>query len=62
MLSDKDFFFAYNEELVNFLRYTKSIRYICVGRNIKSNDKFYQFHRTEELNRAVQEFANRQIS
>ncbi len=58
MLSDKDFYFVYNLDLAHYLRFEKGIRYICVGRNVQSNDKFYQFHKTEELNKAVQDFAN----
>lgn len=57
-LTDKDFYFCYDEQLVNYIRFKKGIKYICTGFNVKTKDRFYQFQRTESLNNAIQEYIN----
>jgi hypothetical protein len=54
-LTARDFFFCYNEGLFDYLQ-EKGFRYICVGLNTNSHRKFFQYHRTEALDQAINNY------
>ncbi|WP_405132514.1 hypothetical protein [Paenibacillus sp. FSL H8-0175] len=46
-------------KLFKFLRMDREFSFICSGLHEKTMQKFWQFKRTEELNRALLEFSQR---
>lgn len=55
-LTYSDFFWCYDKELANFLRYDKGITYITKARRFDTHVVYYQFLRTNELNQSLAEF------
>lgn len=47
-----EFFYCYSTKLHDFLRINQQ-RYICAGLNENTMRKFWQYRRTEELNRLL---------
>lgn len=56
MERNNDFFYVYDKGLVKHLRYDKGIEFNCTGLNIKSQDQFWQFTKSEALYQAVTAF------
>jgi hypothetical protein len=56
MNNDKEFFYCYSPNLHDFLR-AHGQRYICAGLNENTMRKFWQYRRTDELNRLLKEYA-----
>lgn len=59
MVSENEFFYCYSMKLFKFLRMDREISFICSGLHEMSMQKFWQFKRTEELNKALVEFSQR---
>ncbi|MEK5398434.1 hypothetical protein [Paenibacillus sp. FSL K6-2859] len=59
MFSENEFFYCYSMKLFKFLRMDREFSFICSGLHEKTMQKFWQFKRTEELNRALLEFSQR---
>lgn len=49
------FFYCYSTNLHAFLQ-SKGHRYICAGLNDNTHRKFWQYHRTDELNALLTEY------
>lgn len=49
MLTYNDFYYCYDVKQMVFLRYKMGIPYICVGLHEKTKGKFFQFHKTSQL-------------
>jgi len=56
-LTNKDFYYCYSPILFKYL-YNKNIKYICVGLSENKHNKFWLYHRTEELKEALEIFKN----
>lgn len=56
MERNNNFFYVYDKGLVKHLRYDKGIEFNCTGLNIKSQDQFWQFTKSEVLYQAVTAF------
>lgn len=59
MFNDKDYYYCYSMKLFKFLRMDRGISYNCSGLHEKTMQKFWQFKRTEELNKALVKFSQR---
>lgn len=59
MVNDNEYFYCYSMKLFKFLRMDRGISYICSGLHEKTLQKFWQFKRTEDLNKALVEFSQR---
>lgn len=57
MFSENEFYYCYSMKLFKFLRMDRDINFICSGLHEKTMQKFWQFKRTEELNKALKEFS-----
>lgn len=55
-MKDNNFFYVYDRGLMKFLRYDNDIKWNCTGLNVKSNDQFWQFTKSDELYAAVTVF------
>lgn len=51
-----EFYYCYSVNLQAFLQ-TKGLRYICAGLNENTMRKFWQYHRTDKLHIALDEWA-----
>lgn len=56
MERNNNFFYVYDKGLVKHLRDDKGIEFNCTGLNIKSQDQFWQFTKSEALYQAVTAF------
>lgn len=54
-MNKEDFFYCYNKNLSNFLRF-KGFRYIHMAKEIKTGNIFSLYQRTEELSQAIKEY------
>lgn len=52
----KEYFFCYDKQLADFLRYEKNITYITKAYADKTLKKFYLFHVSDELQQAIDEY------
>lgn len=59
MFSEDEFYYCYSMKLFKFLRMDRNIGFVCSGLHEKSLRKFWQFKRTEELNKALMDFSQR---
>lgn len=57
MVNDNDYFYCYSMKMFKFLRLDKGINYICCGLHEKTSMKFWQFKRTVELTKAINEYS-----
>jgi hypothetical protein len=60
-IKQNEFFYCYSPMLFYFLKFDKSLEYICTGKHIVSNKQFWQFKRTPELEKAIDEFKERKL-
>ena len=51
-----DFFYCYDYNLANYLRFTKGIDYIIKAKHPKTNRLFTIFHKTPLLQEAIDEW------
>ena len=56
MLKQSDFMYVYDVKLFKFLKFDKGIDFITCGLNERTNMKFWQFYRSDELNQAIAEW------
>lgn len=56
MFTEKDFYYCYSTNLFKFLKHKKGISFICSGLHEKTLCKFWQFQRTDELLKALEEY------
>ncbi len=56
-LTNNDFYYCYSFTQFIFLT-KKEIDFICSGLNEKSNKRFWQYQKTEELQNALKEYNN----
>lgn len=55
-MNTSEFFYCYSTNLHDFLR-RNGHRYICTGLNEHTHRKFWQYRRTDDLNRLLAEYA-----
>ena len=55
-MDSNNYFYVYDRAMTKYLRYEKGINFICTGLNVKTNDQFWQFPKSEALYQAVNEF------
>ncbi|MEK3877164.1 hypothetical protein [Paenibacillus sp. FSL M7-0420] len=55
-VSDKGFFYVYDNGLRKFLRFDKNIEWNCSGLNVKTKDQFWQFTKSEYLFECINEY------
>jgi 3-deoxy-D-manno-octulosonic acid (KDO) 8-phosphate synthase len=55
-INSKSFFYCYDYNLTEFLRFTKGIDYIIKAKHPKTNRLFTMFYRTKELTEAIEEW------
>lgn len=53
MFNEGEYFYCYSTNLFKYLKIEKEINYICCGLNENTKKKFWQFKRTEELEKAL---------
>lgn len=58
-MDEKKYFFCYSTNLYEFLRYEKGFKYICTAYHHKTKCQFWLFERSDELNKALDEYAER---
>jgi spore maturation protein CgeB len=56
MERENNFFYVYDKGLVKHLRYDKGIEFNCTGLNVKTNDQFWQFTKSDALYETVTAF------
>lgn len=57
-MSENAYFYCYSTNLYHFLK-ANSQRYICTGLHENTMRKFWQFHKTAELQRLLDEYDER---
>ena len=55
---DIQFFYCYNKQLFKYLHDVKGIEYVTVGINPASMKTYSQFIKTDQLNKALEEYRN----
>jgi hypothetical protein len=55
-MTNDDFFYCYNAQVKNFLRFKKGIPFLCHGLSPKTGDPFWQFEKTEYLQHCLNEY------
>lgn len=53
----KNFYFCYSDKLLKFLRYEKDLKFLITARHIETNNQFWLFNRTQELEDALTEWS-----
>jgi len=58
-MQTNDFLYCYDQELANYLRYTKNIPFITKARRYDTHKIYWMFHRSVELQNAMEDWNNR---
>jgi hypothetical protein len=60
-MKDLQFFYCYDKNVMKWLRYEKTIPFVCTGKNVNNDKQFWQFIKTPELLQALEEVKTAQI-
>jgi hypothetical protein len=58
-MTNDNFFYCYNEQVKNFLRFEKGIPYLCHGISPTTKKEFWQFFKTDFLQHCLKEYEQR---
>ncbi|WP_042346070.1 hypothetical protein [Bacillus massiliigorillae] len=61
-MNNKDFFFCYNRKVYNYLTKLKNIEYITIAKNPSTDNIFTLFMKSDELQKALDEYNKMQYS